>query len=105
RELPALADSQLPPRLRLILLFGGIMLIGGSIMTIRGDFGGALATITGSALLGKFVSGVMFGLVIVHFIVDAHAWRLRERPQREFVLDRFDFLGKPSALAATQSAS
>jgi hypothetical protein len=104
-ERPALADSQLPPGLSLFLLFGGIVLVGGSIMTIRGDFGVGLAKITGSAMLGKFVSGAMFGLVIAHFIIDAHAWRLRERPQREFVLDRFDFLGKARSLAASQAAS
>jgi hypothetical protein len=41
----------------------------------------------------------MFGLVVAHFIVDAHAWRLRDKPQRDFVLGRMDFLGATAKLA------
>jgi hypothetical protein len=49
--------------------------------------------------LGKVVTGSMFGLVVAHFIVDAHAWRLRDKPQRDFVLGRMDFLGATAKLA------
>lgn len=85
--------SQLPPNLWAPLVFAGLILVGGSIITIRGEFGTMIFRLTGSAALGKLVTGAMFGFVVAHFVIDAHAWRLREKPQREFVLGRFNFLG------------
>lgn len=77
------------------LVFLGIILIGGAVITIRGEFGDLVGNLTSLDFLGKFVTGSMFGLVIAHFIVDAHAWRLRDAPQREYVLNRFSFLRSP----------
>lgn len=86
---------EIPQPLLSGLLFLGIVLVGGAIITIRGEFGDLVGSITSVGFLGKFVTGSMFGLVIAHFIVDAHAWRLRDAPQREYVLNRFSFLGSP----------
>ena len=73
------------------LAFFGIVLIGGSILTIRGEFGAILGTITGIDILQKFVTGSLLGVVVAHFVVDAHAWRLRDKPQREFAFTRLNF--------------
>jgi hypothetical protein len=97
--------SQLPPNLWATVLFASIILIGGAIITIRGEFGTLLFNLTGSTTLARFVTGAMFGLVVAHYVVDAHAWRLREKAQREFVLDRFHFLGVPERASTAASAS
>ena len=85
---------QLPPGLSVMVLFVAVALGGGVIIGIRGEFGTMLAAATGSEVLGKLVSGAMFGLVVAHFVIDADAWKLRKQPQREFVLGRFSFLGR-----------
>jgi hypothetical protein len=79
------------------VVFFAIVLFGGAIITIRGEFGDLANGLLGSPWLGRFVTGSMFGLVIAHFIVDAHAWRLRERPQRDFVMSRMPFLGRTAS--------
>jgi hypothetical protein len=84
------------PALITAVVFFGIVLFGGAIITIRGEFGDVAGAI-GLPVLGRFVTGAMFGLVVAHFIVDAHAWRLRNAPQREFVMSRMPFLGKTAA--------
>jgi hypothetical protein len=76
------------------VVFFAIVLFGGAIITIRGEFGDLTTAWFGSQRLGRFVTGAMFGLVIAHYIVDAHAWRLRDLPQREFVMSRMKFLGR-----------
>ena len=90
--------SQLPPNVWTTLLFGGLVLVGGAIITIRGEFGTLILKLTGSAALGNFVTGAMFGLVVAHYVIDAHAWRLREKLQRDFVLGRFNFLARPEGV-------
>lgn len=75
-------------------LFFGTIVVGGAVTTVRGDFGDLVQGWTSSAFLGKFVTGAMFGVVITHFIVDAHAWRLRDKPQREYVFNLFRFVKK-----------
>lgn len=77
------------------LVFFSLILFGGAVLTIRGDFAQLLGPLGASIPgLSRFVVGAMSGLVVAHFIIDAHAWRLRDKPQREFVLDRFRFIGK-----------
>ena len=82
------------------IVFFAILLVGGAVVTIRGEFGGLMTGLFGWPWLGRFVTGAMFGLVMAHFVVDAHAWRLREKPQREFVFGRMRFLGKTGARLA-----
>ncbi|MDA9265640.1 hypothetical protein N9P87_01150 [bacterium] len=82
------------PSLITALIFFAILFFGGSIITIRAEFGDLAQLALGSTLIAKFVTGSMFGLVIAHFIVDAHAWRLRDRPQRDYILETMQFLGK-----------
>ena len=82
------------PKLVIALVFFAMVLIGGSIITIREEFGMMVELITGSIVLGKLMMGAMFGIVVAHFVINAHAWRLRERPQREFVMERMRFIGK-----------
>jgi hypothetical protein len=79
------------------VVFFAIVLFGGAIITIRGEFGTLANDLFGLPWLGRFVTGSMFGLVVAHFIVDAHAWRLRDAPQRAFVLSRMPFLGRTAA--------
>jgi len=84
--------ENIDPKLIIALVFFGIMIVGGAIITIREDFGALVQALTGIQLAGRLVVGAMFGLVIAHFVIDAHAWRLRDKPQREFVMDRMRFL-------------
>lgn len=91
---PEAIEGEFDPGLVTAFVFFAIVLVGGAIITIRGEFGDFLTQATGQPTLGKFVFGAMFGLVVAHFVVDAHAWRLREKPQREYVLGRMKFLGK-----------
>jgi hypothetical protein len=79
------------------VIFFAIVLFGGAIITIRGEFGDLANSVFAVPWLGRFVTGSMFGLVIAHFIVDAHAWRLREAPQRDFVMSRMPFLGRTAS--------
>ena len=84
------------------LVFFSCVLVGGAVLTIRGDFAQLLGPLgTSMPSLARFVVGATFGLVVAHFIVDAHAWRLRDTPQREFVLDRFHFIGRSPMLAVS----
>jgi len=39
-----------------------------------------------------FVFGAVLGATMAHFVIDAGAWRLRERPQREYMSQRFGFM-------------
>ena len=73
------------------LTFFGIILIGGSILTIRGDFGSILGIMTGSDIVQRFITGSLLGVVVAHFVVDAHAWRLSDKPQKDFAFERLDF--------------
>lgn len=73
-------------------LFAAVALIGGAVLTIRGEFGPMVGAVLHSEASSRFVFGFMFGLVVAHFVVDAHAWRLRERPQRALMRERFDFV-------------
>lgn len=98
------ADEDFDPKLKIALVFFAIVLIGGSIITIREEFGTMLQSLTGSSALGKLVMGGMFGFVVAHFIVDAHAWRLRDKPQRNFVMERMRFIGRPRNVIQIASA-
>ena len=73
------------------LTFFSIILIGGSILTIRGEFGSILGIMTGSDIVQRFITGSLLGVVVAHFVVDAHAWRLRDTPQKDFAFERLDF--------------
>jgi hypothetical protein len=90
-------DDGLDAALITAVVFFAIVLFGGAIITIRGEFGDLANGLFAMPWLGRFVTGSMFGLVIAHFIVDAHAWRLRDKPQREFVLSRMTFLGRTAS--------
>ena len=87
-------DNGVDAKLVIALVFFTIMLVGGSVLTIRDEFGSMLRGLTGSELLGKFLVGASFGLVVAHFIIDAHAWRLRDAPQRAYVMQRLRFIGR-----------
>jgi hypothetical protein len=84
--------KQANPALFKATLFLVITAVGGAILTIRQEFGPLVANAIGFPTAAPFISGFMFGLVIAHFIIDAHAWRLRDKPQRDFMRERFGFV-------------
>jgi len=91
-DFPAPRAKQANPALFKVTLFLVITVVGGAILTIRQEFGPLVANFIGFPTAAPFISGFMFGLVIAHFIIDAHAWRLRDKPQRDFIRDRFGFV-------------
>ena len=83
------ASNRINPAVPKVAVFGALAMLGGAVLTIRGEFGPMISNIIGIPVLSQFITGFMFGLVIAHFIVDAHAWRLRDAPQRVFFQSRF----------------
>jgi hypothetical protein len=64
------------------ILFIGCLLCGGWLFTNQ----------WGESAISIFVSGGLLGLTIAHFIVDAHAWKLSQPEQREFIKKRLDLI-------------
>ena len=57
-------------------LFFSIILIGGTVLTIRSEFGLVFHQVSGMEEIGKFITGMLIGTVMAHFVVDADAWKL-----------------------------
>jgi hypothetical protein len=89
---PSPQGTQTNPALFKATFFLVIAVVGGAILTIRQEFGPLVAHAIGFPTAAPFISGFMFGLVIAHFIIDAHAWRLRDKPQHNFMRERFGFV-------------
>jgi len=80
-------------------LFSGLfmlMVLGGLGLTIQSELGtwlGQHFTTWGA----HAVTGLFMGVVVSHFLIDADAWRLRHKPQRKIIFDKFSFaLGRSS---------
>ena len=40
----------------------------------------------------NYMIGLQFGITVAHFIIDADAWKLSEKSQRNYIQERYDFL-------------
>jgi hypothetical protein len=75
--LPDIKKSIIPA-----ILFIGCLLCGGWLFTNQ----------WGESAISVFVSGGFLGLTIAHFVVDAHAWKLSQPEQREFIKKRLNLI-------------
>jgi len=73
--------------IRLMILVGACVLVGGALTQMR------YAGVWGSYKNGIF--GACLGFVMVHFVIDAGVWRLKEPFQRGYIQNSFAFLFTP----------
>ena len=74
-----------------------LTVIGGFIF-IRTVNPGHAELIQGSTVIAqalRFAVGATLGLTMAHFVIDAGAWRLSQRPQRAYMTKRFGFVFNP----------
>src|SRR5215469_3149550 len=86
-----------PPRPVRLALLANIALIGGALLS-------AASHLHNSTQPGRLLFGAYLGVVMVHFVIDAGIWRMRDPLARSFITQSLPFLPEAAARGGRQPA-